>query len=86
MDGYVIEEIRDPDAPTIRPYNPFFPTVDARSLREAMQGMGSDKSKVVEILCKRTNSQVKNAFFEVEQNLEAKNFRTVSNSIQRRST
>lgn len=44
-------------APTIRPYAGFNPNADSETLRKAMKGIGCDKSKVIAVLCARSNSQ-----------------------------
>ncbi|VDM45562.1 unnamed protein product [Toxocara canis] len=51
--------------PSIRPYAAFNANTDAEILREAMKGFGCDKSKIITILCARSNSQrqqISNAF------------------------
>lgn len=44
--------------PTIRAYQPFNAQGDAQTLHEAMKGFGSNKSKIVLVLCGRSNLQV----------------------------
>uniref|UniRef100_A0AC34GJD0 Annexin n=1 Tax=Panagrolaimus sp. ES5 TaxID=591445 RepID=A0AC34GJD0_9BILA len=43
--------------PTIRPYPGFNPNADAEALHKAMAGMGSNKDKIIGILCQRSNWQ-----------------------------
>ncbi|KAI6225294.1 Annexin [Aphelenchoides fujianensis] len=43
--------------PSIKPYPHFNASHDAEALRKAMKGLGCDKNRVLEILCKRSNMQ-----------------------------
>lgn len=43
--------------PTVLPADPFDPQNDAANLRKAMKGFGCDNTGLIDILCRRTNSQ-----------------------------
>lgn len=44
--------------PSIKPYPHFNAQHDADSLRNAMKGFGCNRTRVIEILCQRSNAQV----------------------------
>lgn len=43
--------------PSIRPFPAFNADADAEVLRKAMKGFGCDSSKVIKVLCQRSNAQ-----------------------------
>lgn len=43
--------------PTLRPFQPFNPAFDAEQLYKAMKGFGTDETKLIDVLCKRTFAQ-----------------------------
>lgn len=43
--------------PTIRPFQPFNALDDAKTLRAAMKGLGTNEEKIIKILTKRTSKQ-----------------------------
>ena len=43
--------------PSVRPFPGFNANMDAEVLRKAMKGIGCDNSKVIAVLCARTNWQ-----------------------------
>ncbi|KAH7721058.1 annexin [Aphelenchoides avenae] len=43
--------------PTIKPYLHFNAKQDADTLHKAMKGFGSDKAKIIQVLCARSNNQ-----------------------------
>uniref|UniRef100_A0AAF5D0S4 Annexin n=1 Tax=Strongyloides stercoralis TaxID=6248 RepID=A0AAF5D0S4_STRER len=43
--------------PSIKEYPNFNPSIDAESLRKAMKGLGCNNTRVIEIICKRSNFQ-----------------------------
>lgn len=43
--------------PTLRPFQPFNPAQDAEQLYKAMKGFGTDETKLIDVLCKRTFDQ-----------------------------
>ncbi|MFH4978473.1 hypothetical protein AB6A40_005182 [Gnathostoma spinigerum] len=45
------------DVPSIRPFPNFNANADAETLRKAMKGFGCNKTKVIEVLCARSNDQ-----------------------------
>jgi hypothetical protein len=43
--------------PTIRAFAPFDPEADAKALKAAMEGFGSDKRAIINVLGARNNNQ-----------------------------
>ncbi|XP_044734482.1 annexin B9-like isoform X2 [Chrysoperla carnea] len=43
--------------PTVVPYEPFNPRIDAEVLRKAMKGFGTDEKAIINVLANRTNAQ-----------------------------
>lgn len=84
--------------PTVLPADPFDPQNDAANLRKAMKGFGCDNTGLIDILCRRTNSQrlvsfiascrnlvwnISNIHFESTTYLFSKSPRTLSSILAR---
>lgn len=59
----IIDSAEMYSTPTIRPYQAFNAQGDAQTLHEAMKGFGSNKSKIILVLCGRSNLQVGKGIF-----------------------
>lgn len=55
-------------SPTLRPADPFDPVEDAKLLRKAMKGFGTDNDAVIAILCHRSNDQIQRIKLDYKTN------------------
>lgn len=44
--------------PTVVPVPNFDPVADAKTLRKAMKGFGTDETALIDVICRRSNEQL----------------------------